>query len=112
MLNWDDPLATSTTQETAPPPASATAYEESIAKAAVEQTQQVTETIPAYGQSSSPATDSAAPVTKQKAAPAQKPAPKAAVDPQVNDVEPVNADDKRVINALDTTGHQHGAGCS
>jgi len=100
MLNWDDPLATSTTQETAPPPASATAYEESIAKASVEQTQQVTETIPAYGQSSSPATDSAAPVTKQKAAPAQKPAPKAAVDPQVNDVEPVNADDKRVINGM------------
>jgi ribonucleoside-diphosphate reductase beta chain len=100
MLNWDDPLTTSTTQETTAPPAPATAYEEPVAEASVEQAQQATATMPAYSQSSSIATDSAAPVTEQQAPPVQKSAPSTATKLQVDDIAPVNADDKRVINGM------------
>ncbi|MBT8438258.1 MAG: ribonucleotide-diphosphate reductase subunit beta [Gammaproteobacteria bacterium] len=56
--------------------------------------------MPAYSQSSSIATDSAVPVTEQHAPPVQKSASSTATKPQVDDIAPVNADDKRVINGM------------
>ena len=73
MLNWDDPLAKSTTQETTPPPAPAAAYEEPIAETAIELVEQQPADIkPADSQSDSIALDSTASVTEQKTKPVQQ----------------------------------------
>jgi len=100
MLNWDDPLATSTTQETTPPPAPVTAYEEPVAKASTAQAGAIADTTTSYAETVSTEKESVAPVTEQKAPSAKSSSAPVAVEPQVHDVAPVNADDKRVINGM------------
>ena len=100
MLNWDDPLATSTTQETTPPPAPATAYEQPVAEASAKQAEPLADTQPSYAESASTSMDTATPAVEQKAPAVQSSPEPAAVEPQEHDVAPVNADDKRVINGM------------
>jgi len=104
MLNWDDPLTTSTTQETTPPPAPVTAYEEPVAEASAQQAEPLTDTKPSYAESGATAMDTVVPVAEQvveeKAPPVQSSPEPAAVESQEHDVAPVNADDKRVINGM------------
>jgi ribonucleoside-diphosphate reductase beta chain len=99
MLNWDDPLAAPTPQETTPPPAPVTAYEEHVADTVHQQPENKADNTQDYPQSSALSMETSESVAEYKAA-EKKPSAPAQAGAQVTDVAPVNADDKRVINGM------------
>jgi ribonucleoside-diphosphate reductase beta chain len=86
MLNWDNPLVTTTKTESASPPPDA--FESPVAEEIIDDASQAI-------QENKPE-----PVQQAKKQPALQPAASSrqAREPQPGDIKPVNADDKRVIN--------------